>query len=85
MNVNSNFNKKGDTNVKQESIVDDAEVKGTAEEDMAWDDFQVMGESEKAERSYVAPPEADKALAELKRAKGMKIGQSILGILNRAA
>lgn len=84
MNVNSNFNKKGDTNVKQESIVDDADIKGTAE-DMDWDDFQMMGESKKAERSYVAPPEADKVLAELKRARGMRIGQSILGILNRAA
>lgn len=78
-----NLNKQGDTNVRAESIVENADIKGTMEAE--WDDFQLMGDDEKDERRYVAPPEADEILMELKRAKSKKVGHSILTILSHTA
>lgn len=81
--MNKSINKQGDTDVKMAGITENADIKGTAEAE--WDDFQLMGKDNMEERSYVAPPEASEALNELKRMKNMKVGQSILGVLNHAA
>lgn len=80
----------GDTNVKTDEgetalrktnmiDMDEAEIAKTGEAN--WDDFEMLGASEKGEREYVAPPEEGTDLeAILKRAKASHVGRKILSL-----
>lgn len=91
MSENIKFNK-GDSDsayVIPEEIIDlgEAEITHKGDKNQDWYDYQVQGRSDKEERELVSNPNTDpKKVAEaLKRAKQMRIGQSIIGVLNMLA
>lgn len=87
MSEKINFNTKGDTYVIPEDDfkIQDAGVERSKKAD--WDDFELMGASNKEEGEYVAPHETDPQKMEvaLERIKNRKIGISILGAIRNAA
>lgn len=85
MSVNTNKNTGVKTNVNQIEIIDlgEAEITRKGDKNQDWYDFQVEGKNNIEERQHTMDPNADpKKVAEaLKRAKQMRIGQSVIGIL----
>lgn len=86
MSEKININEKGDTNVKSEEEFDIRKAGIERSKKADWDDFELMGGSNKEEGEYVAPPEADPAKmnAELRRAKAKIVGLGVLQAINMA-
>ncbi len=87
MSEKVNINTKGDTNV----ILDDdfsIQDAGIQRSDKAgWDDFELMGASNKEEGEYVAPVETDPKEMQkaLDKIKNRKVGLGVLSVLRNVA
>lgn len=87
MSEKINFNTKGDTYVIPDSDFNIQEAGVERSKKAGWNDFELMGASNKEEGEYVAPAETDpmKMQEALERIKKKKIGFSILSAMRNAA
>lgn len=83
MSEKVNINTKGDTNVilDDDFSIQDAGIERSDEAD--WDDFELMGASNKEEGEYVAPVETDPKEMQkaLDKIKNRKVGLGVLSVL----
>lgn len=87
MSEKVNINTKGDTNVilDDDFSIQDAGIERSDE--AGWDDFELMGASNKEEGEYVAPVETNPKEMQkaLDKIKNRKVGLGVLSVLRNVA